>query len=221
MTRRHEAGFSLVEVMAAVLVFALISAISVGLLTTALRSKEASEGVMADLAAVQRVQALLSEDVGQLVMRSVRDEDGLTDPRVFALDVRGADPLSPGREGEAREILVLTRTGWANPGGVQPRSGLQRVAWIYDGERLWREASLYPDQAQGAAPVRQLIAENVRELRIEALMSRVWSDAVEIRPSLTPDAAIMAPRAVRVSYVQPMLGRMEHLALSPDAETGR
>ena len=132
MKRRHEAGFTLVEVMAAVMVFALISAISVGLLTTALRSKETSEAVMADLAAVQRIQALLSEDIGQMVMRPVRDEDGLTDPRVFALDVQGADPLNPDREGEPREILVLTRSGWANPGGVQPRSGLQRVAWIYD-----------------------------------------------------------------------------------------
>ena len=76
MKRRHEAGFTLVEVMAAVMVFALISAISVGLLTTALRSKETSEAVMADLAAVQRIQALLSEDIGQMVMRPVRDEDG-------------------------------------------------------------------------------------------------------------------------------------------------
>ncbi len=92
MKRRHEAGFTLVEVMAAVMVFALISAISVGLLTAALRSKETSEAVMADLAAVQRIQALLSEDIGQMVMRPVRDEDGLTDPRVFALDVQGAIP---------------------------------------------------------------------------------------------------------------------------------
>ena len=109
MTGRREAGFTLVEMMAAILVFALISAISVGMLTTALRSKETSEAVMSDLAAVQRIHALLSEDIGQMVMRPVRDADGLTDLRVFALDVRGADPLNPAREDEPREILVLTR----------------------------------------------------------------------------------------------------------------
>ncbi|WP_306016088.1 type II secretion system minor pseudopilin GspJ [Oceanicaulis sp. MMSF_3324] len=221
MMRRQEAGFSLVEVMAAVMVFALISSISVGLLTTALRSKETSEAVMAELAAIQRVQALLTEDVGQMVLRPVRDEDGLTDQRVFALDARGADPLNPAREDEPREILVLTRTGWANPGGLQPRSGLQRVAWIYDGVRLWREASLYPDLAQGAAPVRQLIADNVTDLQIEALMTGVWSGAVEVRPGRNGEAAGQPPRAVRLSYVQASLGEMEHVALSPTAEVGR
>lgn len=221
MTGRREAGFTLVEMMAAILVFALISAISVGMLTTALRSKETSEAVMSDLAAVQRIHALLSEDIGQMVMRPVRDADGLTDLRVFALDVRGADPLNPAREDEPREILVLTRTGWANPGGVQPRSGLQRVAWIYDGERLWREASLYPDQAQGSAPVRQMIAEGVEDLQIEALMTGVWTGVVELRPSQNSALADQAPRAVRLSYTQALLGELEHIALSPTAEVGR
>lgn len=221
MTGRREAGFTLVEMMAAILVFALISAISVGMLTTALRSKETSEAVMSDLAAVQRIHALLSEDIGQMVMRPVRDADGLTDLRVFALDVRGADPLNQAREDEPREILVLTRTGWANPGGVQPRSGLQRVAWIYDGERLWREASLYPDQAQGAAPVRQMIAEGVEDLQIEALMTGVWTGVVELRPSQNSALADQAPRAVRLSYTQALLGELEHIALSPTAEVGR
>lgn len=221
MTGRREAGFTLVEMMAAILVFALISAISVGMLTTALRSKETSEAVMSDLAAVQRIHALLSEDIGQMVMRPVRDADGLTDLRVFALDVRGADPLNPAREDEPREILVLTRTGWANPGGVQPRSGLQRVAWIYDGERLWREASLYPDQAQGPAPVRQMIAEGVADLQIEALMTGVWTGVVELRPSQNGALADQAPRAVRLSYTQALLGELEHIALSPTAEVGR
>ena len=221
MSGRREAGFTLVEVMAAILVFALISAISVGLLTTALRSKETSEAVMADLAAVQRIQALLTEDVGQMVMRPVRDEDGLTDPRLFALDVQGADPLNPAREGEPREILVLTRTGWANPGGLQPRSGLQRVAWIYDGERLWREASLYPDLAQGAAPVRQMIAEGVIELQIEALVTGAWTGVIELRPARNGEASGQPPRAVRLRYTQSLLGEMEHVALSPTAEVGR
>ncbi|WP_273146308.1 type II secretion system minor pseudopilin GspJ [Oceanicaulis alexandrii] len=220
MSGRREAGFSLVEVLAAVMVFALISSISVGLLTTSLRAKETSEAVLSDLAAVQRIHALMAEDVGQMVMRTVRDEDGLTDPRLFALDVQGADPLAPAREGEARAILVLTRTGWANPGGVQPRSGLQRVAWIYDGEQLWREAGAYPDQARGTAPVRQLIASGVSDLRLSALMGGVWTDIVQVRPVPNSEGGSQGPRALRVSYTQAELGPMEHVVLSPTAERG-
>jgi len=154
------------------------------------------------------------------VMRTARDEDGLTDPRLFALDIAGADPLAPAREGEAREILVLTRTGWANPGGLQPRSGLQRVAWIYDGDELWREAGAYPDQARGATPVRQLIASGVSDLRLSALMGAVWTDIVQVRPVPNSEGTSQGPRALRLSYTQAELGPMEHVVLSPTAERG-
>ena len=214
-----EAGFSLIEVLAAVTVFALISVLRIGLLTTALRGKEASEDALDGLAAVQRINALLRDDVGQMVMRSVRREDGLQDPRVFALDVDGADPLTPSREDEPREVLVLTRTGWANPGGLQPRSGLQRVAWIYDGQDLYRETGPYPDPASGLRPTRQLIAEGVSDLELEALIGGQWSSVVLARTSADGEARSAPPRAVRVRYQHVSLGRMEHLLLSSNAET--
>lgn len=214
-----QAGFSLIEVLAAVMVFALISALSIGLLTTALRGKEASEEALDGLATVQRINALLRDDVGQMVMRSVRREDGLRDPRVFALDVEGADPLAPARLDEPREILVLTRTGWANPGGLQPRSGLQRVAWIYDGRDLYRETGPYPDPASGMRPTRQLIAENVANLQLEGLVGSQWSSVIQARASVDGEAQARPPRAIRVRYELAAMGLMEHVLLSSSAET--
>ena len=133
----RQGGFSLVEVLAATAIFALVSALSVGLLMGAVRTQEQSETVLSGLASVQRVAALLREDVGQVVTRPVRDPEGRTDPRVFAADAEGVETIRV-RSAQAREILVLTRTGWANPGRLQPRSSLQRVSWLLEGDRLYR-----------------------------------------------------------------------------------
>ena len=73
MTR--EDGFTLLEVLAAVAVFAVVSAISVGLLTTALRGKEQTEAALARIETAQVLGALFTQDMGQLVMRPARSAE--------------------------------------------------------------------------------------------------------------------------------------------------
>ncbi|MGJ3232706.1 MAG: type II secretion system minor pseudopilin GspJ [Oceanicaulis sp.] len=211
MSAREE-GFTLLEVLAAVAVFAVVSAISVGLLTTALRGREQTEAALARLDAAQRVSALFTADMGQIAMRPARTAEGLEDPRVFAADVRGTEPV---RGGDMREVLVFTRTGWANPGEIQPRSTLQRVAWLYDGEALWREAYAYPDAARGAEPRRRLMAEGVRDLEVEVFTGAGW--ARQARLSAGAEDAPLPPAAVRLRYELDGVGPMEHVALTPGA----
>jgi general secretion pathway protein J len=213
MTRR-EAGFSLVEVLAAVAVFAAVSAISVGLLAGALRSKEQGEAALERLAAVQRASALLREDIGQITPRSARTEEGLIDPRLFAADIEGTEQVR--RAGAGREILVLTRTGWANPGAVQPRSTLQRVAWILQDGALYREVRAYPDAAPGLDPRRQLILDGLGDVRLDMLAGGSWITRARIIAD--GEAAMTPPEAVRLRYELAGLGAIEHVALSPSAE---
>jgi general secretion pathway protein J len=210
----REDGFTLLEVLAAVAVFALVSAISVGFLTTALRGKEQTEAALARLETAQRVSAVLTADLGQVVMRPVRGEDGLEDPRVFAADARGTELVRSGVDG-MREVLVFTRTGWANPGALQPRSTLQRVAWLYDGESLWREARAYPDAARGGEPRRRLMAQGVSDLEVEVFQGAGWS--AQVRLSASADGAPPPPAAVRLRYQLAGVGALEHVALTPGA----
>lgn len=213
MTRR-EAGFSLIEVLVAVAVFAAVSAISVGLLAGALRSKEQGEAALERLAAVQRASALLREDIGQMTPRTARTEEGLTDPRLFAADIEGTEQVR--RAGAGREILVLTRTGWANPGGVQPRSTLQRVAWILEGDALYREVRAYPDAAPGLEPRRQLIIEGLSTVSLDVLSVGGWSPRARLIAG--SETVMTPPDAVRLRYELAGLGAIEHVALSPSAE---
>ena len=213
MTRR-EAGFSLIEVLVAVAVFAAVSAISVGLLAGALRSKGQGEAALERLAAVQRASALLREDIGQFTPRTARSEEGLVDPRLFAADIDGTEPVR--RAGDAREILVLTRTGWANPGGVQPRSTLQRVAWILEHDALYREVRAYPDAAPGLEPRRQLIIEGLSTVSLDVLSAGGWSPRARLIAGA--ETVMTPPDAVRLRYELAGLGAIEHVALSPSAE---
>ena len=211
---RREAGFSLIEVLVAVAVFAAVSAISVGLLAGALRSKDQGEAALERLAAVQRAGALLREDIGQWVPRSARTEEGLTDPRLFAADIDGTRQVR--RAGDGREILVLTRTGWANPGGVQPRSTLQRVAWILEDGALYREVRAYPDAAPGLEPRRRRIIDGLSDVRLDLMAGGTWT--ARARLIADGEAAPSPPEAVRLRYELAGLGALEHVVLSPAAE---
>lgn len=213
----RESGFTLTEVLVAVMIFALVSAIALTLLTTALRSRDIHDAQMQTIASVQRTGALLREDMGQVVMRPFRDEQGLIDGRVFAGSLDGTDPFEPVRPGEMREILMLTRAGWANPGASQARSTLQRVAWLYDGRTLQRRAWAYPDITAGSEPVTFTVLEAAQDLRLEFLIGTVWRDALLIASG--GEGPPLPPRAVRVSYTVPGLGRIEHVLLTPAAQT--
>ncbi len=213
MTR--EGGFSLVEVLAAAAIFALVSALSVGLLMGALRTQAQSEAALADLASVQRVAALLRQDMGQIAFRPVRGPDGVPDARVFAADINGAE-LVRASTGGAREILVLTRSGWSNPGRVQPRSSLQRVAWQVEADRLYRAAWAYPDAAAGTAPRRQLLIDGVDEIELQLLRDGVWVDVARVTAGA--EGAATLPDAVRLRYQTAGLGWIEHVVLTPAAE---
>lgn len=212
---RQERGFSLVEVLAATAVFALVSALSVGLLMGALRTEEQGEAVLSDLSDVHRIATLLREDIGQITPRPVRTAEGLDDPRVFAADIEGTERVRA-RAGGPREILVLTRTGWANPGWLQPRSGLQRVAWVLEEDRLYRSVWAYPDAAPDTEPRRQLLADEVSAVELDILQDGVWVNTARVLA--TSEGMIAPPDAIRLRYVLPGLGSLEHVVLSPAAE---
>ncbi len=211
----NEQGFSLIEVLAAAAVFAIVSALSVGLLVSALRSEEQSELVLSEVGDVHRVASLLRDDIGQLVPRPVRNGEGLVDPRVFAADINGTETIRS-RSNDPHQIIVLTRAGWANPGRLQPRSSLQRVAWVLDGDSLYREVWAYPDAAAQSEPRRQLLIAGIRAVEVDVLTAGQWINTARVVAGAEGQSE--QPDAVRLRYTLPRLGQMEHVVLSPAAE---
>lgn len=132
--RRGDAGFTLVEVLIALMIFGLIAAAGVAILTFSVRAQTATGKRFDDVAALNRTTALLASDLGQAIDRPARDEGG---------------NRLPAFTGEADGRMRFVRTGWANVDAA-PRASAQKVAYAMDGDTLQRIA--YP-MIDGAAPL--------------------------------------------------------------------
>jgi len=155
--RAAEHGFTLVEVMVALMIFGMIAAAGVAILSFSIRAQAASATKLDDVSALARTMAILSADLGQATARATRDEGGT--PR----------PAFVGGGGE----LVLVRNGWTNI-DASPRAGEQKVAWRLDGTTLERVAYPQLDGAVPSAPASMLT--RIAELRLRFRYAGAWSD---------------------------------------------
>ena len=125
----REGGFTLVEVMVALLIFSILATAGVALLSFSVRAQAATGAKLDDLAALQRTLSILSADLAQASDRPARDEAGTTLP-AFVGEAGG---------GTGQPMLRLVRGGWTNL-DAQPRPAVQKVAYRLDGTTLQRIA---------------------------------------------------------------------------------
>jgi general secretion pathway protein J len=121
-------GFTLLELLVAMFIAAVMFAIGYGAINQAAQNNSALTDQQARLKEVQTAMRTLEQDIVQLAPRPVRQPVG--DGWLPAL-MGQADP-------NAQPILQLTRGGWNNPNGAQ-RPGLQRVAYFLEKDTLRRE----------------------------------------------------------------------------------
>lgn len=148
-------GFTLLELLVALAVFAIMATAAYSGLSNVLFTRAAVEQQNRRLAAVQLAIFRLEQDIQQAVPRGVRDEYGDPQPALH-----GGDLLD--------DILILTRAGWDNPLG-QPRATLQRVAYRLREGRLWRLHWDVLDRGGRIVPRETLLIDQVREFRARFL----------------------------------------------------
>lgn len=176
---RPLSGFTLVEMLVALLVFAVIAGGALALLRFSVDAELASRAKTEEIASARRFLAVWSADLAQAAPRPVRDIDG----RRRAAMEAGGDTL-----------LTLTRSGWSNPAG-DPRASLQRVEWRVEGNRLTRAGLPHLDGSH--PPEASAMAEiaGSPQLRFRTLDGD-WRDRWE------PDAPTDLPTAIELSLPQ-------------------
>ena len=201
-------GLTLVEVMVALMVFALIAAACVYALQMGVNSREQLEAADADLKEVQLARILIKEDLAQVVNRSVRDSFGVAKPSAFA----GGQITFGGRAEDDEEILVeFVRGGWLNPNAQNPRSTLQHVQYIFTDGALVRRARLYLDETENADVIERVLFAELDDASADFLSGQnrgelEWADAWPVS-----GAASGPPKAVRISLSSEKLGDLEQL----------
>ena len=147
-----EDGFTLVEMLVALTIFALLAAAGVGLLRSSVDTQAAVDRRLAALGSVGRLHALLASDLSQAVK----------------LPALAGQPVAASFTGSSSGFQLI-RTGWVNLSDA-PRSNLQRVAWQASDDGLQRSGSERLDDAQqgiGARLGRSLGRGQFRYRRID------------------------------------------------------
>jgi general secretion pathway protein J len=154
---QRQAGFTLLEMLVAIAIFATLSLGAYQVLQGVLNSDEVAKKKEARLSELQLAFSLLERDVTQMVPRSGRI-DGENNKVLLAASRFGQQSDDWG--------MAFMRGGWLNPDGMLPRSGLQRVGWRLKGQTLERLSYLYPDPAIGTEPRIQPVLTGVTALRL-------------------------------------------------------
>lgn len=167
-----EAGFTLVEMLVALVIFSLLAAAGVGILRSSLDTQSAVDTRLAELGRVGRLHALLSSDLGQAVDRPTRIS-GASRPAFVG------DPSS----------MQLVSAGWTNLDG-SARSELQRVEWRSSGGALNRTGFRHLDGSDEGATSASL----ARDISSASLRYRMldgsWTSSFRSTPTQPLPSAV-------------------------------
>lgn len=172
-------GFTLVELMIALMIFGMLAAAGVGLLRFSVDAQAATKGRLDAMAADRRVEALMASDSAQAVPRTTRNETGDSvqafegDGSGFSLVRSGVDPL----------------TDIARP-------SLQKVAYRFEGGTISRTAWPMLDGARPGPP--SALARDVASIQLRYRSKDGWREVWDpLRPDLLPRAIELVLRPVR------------------------
>ena len=191
-------GFTLIEVVVALGVFAIVGTMAFSGLNAILKWQSNIEARSNQIKAIQLTLKYLERDINRAISRSVRDQYGDTQP-AFSSD--------------GEKIMSFTYSGWRNPAGLL-RSNLQRVAYELNEQELKRYSWNRLDGAINEDARDVILLDEVEDFKLEFLNQA--SSWVERWPPLNSDpTAVALPRAVSVSFNVEPLGEITRILTVP------
>lgn len=169
-------GFTLVEVLVALTVFAVLGLAAHRFLGTLIDAKAGVSGIFAEQQSLILAVSRINRDLIQLYPRAVRDEYG--------------EPLAPLLVQSGPYPLEFSRLGWRNPAGYR-RSQVQRVAYQLQNEELQRLYWQVSDRGEDSRPRVQVLLAGVTSMRFGMLDAKarphsVWPPPEELQEDSAP-----------------------------------
>lgn len=201
-------GFTLVELLVAVAIFAAVAAIAYGGLAQIAQTRQSLAAEQDRFAALTRAMSDIARDLRQAIARPVRGNYGETIPAL-----RGSS-----------DSLELSRLGFANP-LAESRSNVERVVYALADRKLRRGRYAVLDRAPGSVPANRDLLDRVVRLRWRYLDRQGnWSDqwpGTAIVPSVPGVEPVPReqdlPRAVEMTLALEDYGELRRVIALPAA----
>lgn len=212
-------GFTLIELMVALFITAVIFVVGYGAINQALKNHTQVKEHEDRLGEVQTAVRIMVQDFSELSARPIRDQLGQNwqacivtpTPEVLAGSVSpaassapaapddddaDADDTSPQADDGGLDLVAFTRGGWANPAGIQ-RPTLERVSYRFANGTLRRMHWMVLDGTEAGLPVRRDVLTHVKSVTFRFMdQSRQW---VNQWPALGAPSLRTRPFAVEIT----------------------
>ncbi|HSX86903.1 MAG TPA: type II secretion system minor pseudopilin GspJ [Pseudomonas sp.] len=196
-------GFTLLELLIAIAIFALLGLATYRMLDSVLKTDASTRAHELQLRELVRGMAAFERDILQVTPRPVRDPFGDERPALLGEDVDGV-------------ALELSRAGWRNPLG-QLRPTVQRVRWELSGEKWQRRYWKVLDQSQDSQPQIQQVLDGVTRMELRYLDSEGnWLNSWPPTDSGREEQQAELPRALELVLEHRRYGELRRVLRLPD-----
>ena len=199
INHHRQQGFTLLEVLVAIAVFAMLSLSANQVLNNVMRSDAQSKEHNQRLQAIQRTMIMMDNDFRQIVARKYRVDAEKPSDKILQVGEYLLDSSSEG--------IMFVRGGWQNPQAMFPRGDITRVGYRIIDDKLERLWFRYPDTVVGAKPLVRVLLTGVTDLKFEFYYDKQWHHKWDKANSL--------PAGIKVMMTLKNLGEIERIYLLP------
>lgn len=194
--KRRLNGFTLIEILLALFIFAIMATIATVALRRIFFDKKILTQHQAAMNQLQLATAMMRLDISQMIDRPVRSQSGQLGKAVTGTS----------------NTLTFTRTGNINPLGIFDMSNLQRITYECT-SKITRGTWDVLDLATSTQPVSRELLLNIKDCRIfyynDKLTRYTQWPAATGGSSTTTKTKNPLPRAVEIAFVDGSFGNVD------------
>jgi len=194
---QQQNGFTLLELIIAIAIFAIVSVLTYSGLNSVIQTSQVTEKAADELRQLQLAMVFVRRDLMQIVPRQVNDGSGqLSEAFISTL---------------GDNLLEFSRDGNPNPAD-RLRSSLQRVRYILEDEKWFRLSWNKLDHTQNEEPQKQLLLDKMISLEFRFLNSqKQWQDTWQ--KENIAGRSIELPTAIEINLEHQRWGKIQTILL--------